>query len=76
MIPSNMAAANIPMKSTFILLTLISSIIGSVSCASDEEFDQRLENRNRAYSNYNDRRAKRLDARQERTDMWFDRHMN
>lgn len=64
------------MKSTSILLALVCLITGSVSCASNEEFDQRMEDRNRAYSEYNDRRTKRLEARQERTDMWFDRHMN
>ena len=64
------------MKSTSILLALVCLIAGSVSCASNEEFDQRMEDRNRAYSEYNDRRTKRLEARQERTDMWFDRHMN
>jgi outer membrane lipoprotein-sorting protein len=64
------------MKKASVLLALVCSIVGSVSCASDEEFDQRMENRNRAYSDYNDRRTKRLEARQERTDMWFDRHMN
>jgi hypothetical protein len=47
-----------------------------VSCASNEEFDERMDKRNAAYSDYNDRRSKRLDARQERTDMWFDRHMD
>jgi hypothetical protein len=71
-----MAVRRHPMRTTFFLLALVSSIIGSVSCATDEEFDQRLENRNRAYSDYNDRRTKRLEARQERTDMWYDRHMN
>ncbi len=46
------------------------------SCASNEEFEQRMNKRNDAYSNYNERRAIRTDARQERTDMWFDRHMD
>jgi hypothetical protein len=46
------------------------------SCASNEEFQQRMDDRNEAYSNYNDRRKARLDARQERTDMWYDRMMD
>ena len=46
------------------------------SCASNEQLEQRMDRRNDAYSNYNERREIRADARQERTDMWFDRHMH
>jgi hypothetical protein len=46
------------------------------SCASNEQLQQRVDKRNDAYSNYNERREIRTDARQERTDMWFDRHMH
>jgi len=46
------------------------------SCASNDEFQDRMDQRNDAYSNYNERRTSRLDARQERTDMWFDRAMH
>ena len=45
------------------------------SCVSNEEFADRMDRRNDAYNSYNERRTKRLDARQERTDAWFDRHM-
>ena len=46
------------------------------SCSSNEQLQQRMDQRNDAYSNYNERRKIRTDARQERTDMWYDRHMN
>jgi hypothetical protein len=46
------------------------------SCASNDHLQQRMDNRNDAYSNYNERRQIRTDARQERTDMWYDRHMH
>lgn len=46
------------------------------SCASNEQFQQRMDQRNDAYSNYSERREIRTDARQERTDKWFERHMN
>lgn len=48
---------------------------GLCSCASNDDFEKRLQKRNSSYSDYNDRREIRLDARQERTDMWFDRVM-
>jgi outer membrane lipoprotein-sorting protein len=64
------------MKKLLLLLSALCMITNTVSCASNEEFEQRLDKRNQAYSDYNDRRTKRLDARQERTDMWFDRHMD
>lgn len=35
-----------------------------------------MDQRNQSYSNFNERRNIRLDARQERTDMWFDRVMH
>lgn len=46
------------------------------SCASNEEFDARMDKRNEGYQNYDHRRRSRLDARQERTDAWFDRVMH
>jgi hypothetical protein len=63
-------------KKIALLLSVLCMMGNMVSCASNEEFDERMDKRNDAYSNYNDRRTKRLDARQERTDMWFDRHMD
>jgi hypothetical protein len=48
-----------------------------VSCATDnDDLQKRMDQRNDAYSNYNERRKIRTDARQERTDMWFDRVMH
>jgi hypothetical protein len=60
---------------TPILLAILASL-GFVSCASNDEFQDRMDQRNDSYSNYNERRKIRLDARQERTDMWYDRHMH
>lgn len=34
-----------------------------------------MDRRKSAYESWGERRAKRLEARQERTDAWFDRHM-
>ena len=45
------------------------------SCASNEDFAERMDRRNEHYMNYNERRKIRLDARQQRTDAWFERHM-
>lgn len=46
------------------------------SCASNEELQDRLDNRNDAYYNLQERREMRTDARQQRTDAWFDRVMH
>ena len=35
-----------------------------------------MDKRNETYSNMNERRKIRTEARQERTDMWYDRQMN
>lgn len=58
------------------MATSLAVILVPASCASNEEFQQRMDQRNENYSNYNDRRKARLDARQERTDMWYDRVMH
>lgn len=47
-----------------------------VSCASNDALQQRMDGRNEAYGSLNERREIRADARQERTDMWYDRHMH
>lgn len=57
-------------------LAALIAALGVCSCASNDEFQDRMDRRNDAYSNYNDRRKTRLDARQERTDMWYDRVMH
>lgn len=46
------------------------------SCASNEELEDRLDERNDNYQSLQDRRQIRQDARQERTDAWFDRAMH
>jgi len=66
----------IHMKPTF-LLTSLACLLGLVSCATDnDDLERRMDERNDAYSNFNERRKIRTDARQERTDMWFDRVMH
>lgn len=47
-----------------------------VSCASNEELENRMDRRNDKYQDLQDRRQIRQDARQERTDAWFDRVMH
>jgi hypothetical protein len=56
------------------LLPIVGSLL-FVSCSSNEEYKKELKERNDAYSNYNERVQMRREARQERTDMWFDRAM-
>ena len=51
-------------------------LVGLSSCASNEQLEKRLDNRNESYSNVQDRRGMRKDARQGRTDAWFDRVMH
>ncbi|MEO5916772.1 MAG: hypothetical protein ABIS50_21270 [Luteolibacter sp.] len=63
------------MNSGTIAILLITATF-CASCASNEQLQQRMDKRNESYSNYNERREIRTDARQERTDMWYDRHMN
>lgn len=48
----------------------------NVSCASNEELEERLEKRNERYEGLQDRREMRQDARDERDDAWRDRVMN
>ncbi len=43
------------------------------SCASKDELQKRMDKRNDNYSDLQDRRRIRQDARQERTDAWYDR---
>ena len=59
---------------------VVSSCIGVSgmlsSCSSNEELEDRLDERNDKYQNLQNRRQIRQDARQERTDAWFDRAMH
>ena len=59
---------------TIIILLIVTTFCAS--CASNDQLQQRMDKRNDAYSNYNERRKIRTEARQERTDMWYDRHMH
>ena len=42
-------------------------------CVSNDDFEKRMDKRNSTYDSFDDRRRIRLDARQERTDKWYDR---
>ena len=60
-----------------ILTTLVLSVLCCLaSCSSNEELQERLDKRNQTYSNFQERREMRADARQQRTDDWFDRVMH
>ncbi len=66
---------------SLLCLLLAGMAIGPLcSCAShkkDEDLplEERLEHRNLSYASYSERRRMRLQARQQRTDMWFKRVM-
>ena len=68
------------MRSKKFLCLPAAALLGWIisSCASDkspEEYAEKLEKRNKKYSNYSERRRMRIQARQERTDLWFKRIM-
>lgn len=63
----------VPKVAAFVLVT---ASLGLSSCASNDKLQDRLDHRNDAYSNLQERREMRQDARQERTDAWFDRVMH
>lgn len=50
--------------------------MGFTSCASNEELKERLDERNEAYSRYQDRRKIRSDAMDERYRAHYERVMN
>ncbi len=54
------------MKQKSILLLSSACIITLASCASNDDFEDRMDRRNDSYGNLQERRAIRLDARQER----------
>lgn len=62
------------MKIRLCLLTVISCTLAS--CASNEELQDRMDERNDAYFKLQERREIRQDARDERYDAWFDHIMN
>ncbi len=57
-------------------LSVAVTAISLTSCASKEKLQERMDKRNDAYSNLQDRREIRQSARQDRTDAWFDRVMH
>ncbi|QIF02337.1 hypothetical protein [Roseimicrobium sp. ORNL1] len=60
-----------------ILTTLVlAALCCLTSCSSNDELQERLDKRTDAYSNFQERREMRADARQQRTDAWFDRAMH
>ena len=67
------------MNSRFLLLFLAFAFACSVpACKSvdDSEYYYKLKNKNERYKDKSSRRKARIQARQERTDMWFDSIMN
>ncbi len=64
------------MKSATHKILLIAAACCCASCASNEELQHRMDKRNDAYSSLSERREIRADARQERTDMWFESKMH
>ena len=71
---------NQKLNSTVRRLLLLSAALGLLtglpSCASNEELQTRLDKRNEAYSNYQDRRKIRSNAMDERYNAHFDRVMD
>lgn len=65
------------MKARF-LLTVLVAAIGMTACSTtdDSEYYYKLKNKNERYEEKIDRRKARIQARQERTDMWFDSLMD
>jgi hypothetical protein len=58
------------------VLALAASAAALASCSSNDGLEDRLDRRNDGYSGFQERREMRQDARQERTDAWFDRVMH
>jgi hypothetical protein len=62
------------MNSKIVLLSFAVALCAS--CSSNEELQDRMDKRNEAYYNLQERREIRQDARDDRYDAWFDRIMN
>lgn len=60
----------------FLNILALALFAGLTSCTSNDALEERLDRRNDAYSSIQERREMRADARQERTDAWFDRVMH
>jgi hypothetical protein len=65
---------HLPPRAAALALTVV--VLAIISCASNDELQDRLDDRNDSYSNFQKRREMRSDARQGRTDAWFDRVMH
>jgi hypothetical protein len=65
-----------PARACLLFTMALGVVSGLTSCASNEELQQRLDERNEAYSRYQDRRAIRSDAMDERYRAHYDRVMN
>lgn len=63
------------MKTTTAAILMIITAL-CASCASNEQLEQRMDRRNDHYSNKLNRHEIRTNARQERTDAWYDHHMH
>jgi hypothetical protein len=59
-----------------VAITTACILLSLVSCTSDDDLQDRLDDRNDRYLGLQQRREMRQDARQERTDAWFDRVMH
>ena len=62
------------MKNILIPVILLLPVL--TSCVSNDQFEERIDRRSEALENVQDRRKIRIDARQDRTDAWYDRAMN
>jgi hypothetical protein len=62
------------MKLKLALLVFTTGLLAS--CASNDELQDRMDDRNDAYYNLQERREIRQDARDDRYDAWFDRIMD
>mgnify|MGYP001424833627 FL=1 len=58
------------------LIALIGGTVLLSSCASNDELEDRLDQRNANYMNVQERRGMRQDAREARDDAWYDRVMH
>ena len=64
-------------RSIQILVPALFATLSFASCTTGTEgVQQRQDRRTDHYQNAQDRREIRADARQERTDAWYDRHMH
>ena len=58
-----------------VLALVTAGLLLSTSACESDDLEERLDRRNDTYQEFQDRRTLRRDARQERTDAWYDRVM-